>query len=161
MVVNCMLGVPLIKEPALTETTAAPAVTGFHHFSPTVSDVEASAQWYERVFGMTRVPVTFPHYGAEEAGYAVLLMDPRSGIAIGLHHHEAKPGQPFDESRTGLDHISFGVADRAALDAWASWLDELGIEHSGLIDTEKPMPYSVVVFRDPDNIQLELFHMAG
>lgn len=161
MVVNYMLGVPLIKEPALTETTAAPAVTGFHHFSPTVSDVEASAQWYERVFGMTRVPVTFPHYGAEEAGYAVLLMDPRSGIAIGLHHHEANPGQPFDESRTGLDHISFGVADRAALDAWASWLDELGIEHSGPIDTEKPMPYSVVVFRDPDNIQLELFHMAG
>ena len=90
MVVNYMLGVPLIKEPALTETTAAPAVTGFHHFSPTVSDVEASAQWYERVFGMTRVPVTFPHYGTEEAGYAVLLMDPRSGIAIGLHHHEAR-----------------------------------------------------------------------
>ena len=44
----------------MTETTAAPAVTGFHHFSPTVSDVEASAQWYERVFGMNRVPVTFP-----------------------------------------------------------------------------------------------------
>ena len=49
----------------------------------------------------------------------------------------------------------------ASLDAWASWLDELGIEHSGVIDTDKPMPYSVVVFRDPDNIQLELFHMAG
>ena len=86
---------------------------------------------------------------------------PPSGAAIGLHHHEANPGQPFHESRTGLDHISFSVADRASLDAWASWLDELGIEHSGVIDTEKPMPYSVVVFRDPDNIQLEVFHMAG
>jgi hypothetical protein len=41
----------------LTETDTAPAVTGFHHFSPTVSDVEASAQWYERVFRMNRVPV--------------------------------------------------------------------------------------------------------
>ena len=115
----------------------------------------------ERVFGMNRVPVTFPHYGAEEGGYAVLLIDPRSGIAIGLHHHEANPGQPFRESQTGLDHISFGVADRASLDAWASWLDELGIEHSGVIDTDKPVPYSVVVFRDPDNIQLELIHMAS
>jgi hypothetical protein len=28
-------------------------------------------------------------------------------------HHQANPGQPFDESRTGLDHISFGVASRA------------------------------------------------
>jgi hypothetical protein len=72
-----------------------------------------------------RVPVPFPHHGAEESGYAVLLMDPRSGIAIGLHHHEANPGQPFQESRTGLDHIS------------------------------------VLIFRDPDNIQLELFHMPG
>jgi catechol 2,3-dioxygenase-like lactoylglutathione lyase family enzyme len=155
------LGVQLRKEFALTETAAAPAVTGFHHFSPTVSDVEGSAQWYERVFGMNRVPVTFPHYGAEEGGYAVLLMDPRSGIMIGLHHHEANPGEAFHESRTGLDHISFGVADRAGLDAWARWLDELGIGHSGVIDTDKPIPYSVLVFRDPDNIQLELFHMTS
>ena len=43
--VNHTTCVQLIKEPAMTETTAAPAVTGFHHFSPTVSDVEASAQW--------------------------------------------------------------------------------------------------------------------
>jgi hypothetical protein len=41
--------------------------------------------------------------------------------------------------------------------AWAAWLDELGIEHSGVIDTDRPIPYSVVVFRDPDNVQLELF----
>jgi glyoxylase I family protein len=151
----------LTKGTALTEIGTAPAVTGFHHFSPTVSDVESSARWYERVFGMSRVPLSFPHYGAEADGYAVLLMDPRSGIAIGLHHHEANPGEPFHESRTGLDHISFGVAERADLDAWATWLNELGIENSGVIDTDNPLPYSVVVFRDPDNIQLELFHMAS
>jgi glyoxylase I family protein len=91
----------------------------------------------------------------------VLLIDPRSGVAIGLHHHEANPGQPFAESRTGLDHISFGVADLAGLEAWASWLDELGIEHSGVIDSDHPMPYSVVVFRDPDNLQLEFIYLAG
>jgi glyoxylase I family protein len=142
------------------DSTAAPAVTGVHHVAPTVSDVEASAQWYERVFGMNRMPVVFPHNGAEQGGYAVVLMDPRSSMVIGLHHHEANPGQPFRESHTGLDHISFGVANRTDLDAWADWLDELGIRHSGVIDTDNPMPYSVVVFRDPDNIQLELFHMA-
>jgi hypothetical protein len=52
------------------------------------------------------------------------------------------------------------VVGRADLDVWASRLDELGIEHSGVIDTDGPLPYSVVDFRDPDNIQLELFHMA-
>ena len=40
----------------MAEPGTAPAVTGYHHFAPTVSDVEASARWYERVFGMTRVP---------------------------------------------------------------------------------------------------------
>ena len=70
----------LTRETALTEPGMAPAVAGYHHFSPTVSDVEASTQWYERVFGMTRVPVPFPHYGGKKSGYAVLMMDPRSEI---------------------------------------------------------------------------------
>jgi len=148
-------------EAALAESGVAPAVTGYHHFAPTVSDVEASAQWYERVFGMTRVPVAFPHHGGEKGGYAVVLTEPRSGIALGLHHHDGNPGQLFDERRTGLDHMSFAVSGRADLDAWASWLDSLGIENSGVVDTDDPVPYSVVVFRDPDNIQLELIYMAG
>jgi glyoxylase I family protein len=151
----------LTKESAVTETSTAPAVTGFHHFSPTVSDVEASAAWYQRVLQMDRLPVTFPHYGAEESGYAVLLAEPRSGILIGLHHHNDNPGQPFRENCTGLDHISFRVAEHADLGAWAAWLDQQDVEHSGVIDAASPVPYSVLVFRDPDNIQLELIYLAG
>ncbi|MDX5962515.1 hypothetical protein SIM91_04065 [Rhodococcus opacus] len=61
--------------------------------------------WYQRLFGMDRVPVTFPHLDRENTGYAVLLVDPRSGAAIGLHTNEANQGEPFDEARTGLDHV--------------------------------------------------------
>lgn len=50
------------------------------------------------------------------------------------------------------------VATRADLDAWASWLDELGVGHSGVRDITEPSPFSTLVFRDPDNIQLELIH---
>ena len=57
--------------------------------------------------------------------------------------------------------MSFAVAGRADLDAWANWLDSLGVANSGVVDTGDPIPYSVVVFRGPDNIQLELFYMAG
>jgi catechol 2,3-dioxygenase-like lactoylglutathione lyase family enzyme len=141
-----------------TRTGQAPATTGVHHFSPTVSDVEASAEWYSRVFGLERVPVTFPHHGDETGGFAVLLADPRTGLLIGLHHHESRTGDAFDERRTGLDHLAWGVAERADLDTWAAWLDEIGVAHSGVIDATQPVPYSVVVFRDPDNIQLELIH---
>jgi glyoxylase I family protein len=150
---------PCVREIGMTEIGIAPAVSGFHHFAATVCDIDASADWYERVFGMGRLSMTFPHRGAEQAGYAVLLIEPRSGIAIGLHHHDDNAGEPFRENRTGLDHMAFAVPSHAELDAWVSWLDALGIENSGVVDVTAPMPYSVVVFRDPDNIQLELFHM--
>ena len=130
--------------------------TGIHHVAPTLSDVEASASWYEQVFSMIRVPITFAHHEREETGYAVMLIDPVSGLGIGLHHNEANEGEPFDETRTGLDHIGFKVASREALDDWVAKLDGLGIEHSGIRDLTAPVPFSTLVFRDPDNIQLEL-----
>ncbi|GAA0669592.1 VOC family protein [Streptomyces thermocarboxydovorans] len=141
--------------------TQRPTIGGIHHFSPTVTDVEASADWYQRVFGLERVPAPFPHYGSEDSGYAILLTDPNSDLAIGLHHHDANKGEQFDETRTGLDHLALSVPNRAALEAWVTWLDELGIPHAGITDMQEPFEYSVLVFRDPDNIQLELFAMAG
>ena len=138
--------------------TTGPAITGVHHFSPTVCHVEASAAWYEKVFSMFRVPVTFAHHEREETGYAVMLIDPVSGLAIGLHHHEGNEGEPFDERRTGLDHMGFKVATREDLEAWVAKLDGLGIEHSGVRDITDPVPFSTLVFRDPDNIQLEFIY---
>lgn len=141
-------------------TDSHPAITGIHHFSPTVSDVEASVAWYQKVFGMERLPVNFPHYEREDTGYAVLLIDPRSGLAIGLHQNKGNQGEQFDECRTGLDHIGFNVADRAEMEQWAAHLTAIGVEHSGIRDVTDPMPFSTLVFRDPDNIQLELFTMG-
>ena len=136
-----------------------PPIHGFSHFSATVTDVEASASWYQRVLGLQRLPTPFPHFGREDTGYAIVLIDPDAGISVGLHHHEVNDGHPFDESRTGLDHIAMNVSDRAALDSWAAWLDNQGVPHSGVNDAEEPIPYSALIFRDPDNIQLEMIHL--
>lgn len=141
--------------------TQAPTLAGFHHFSPTVNDVEASAAWYERVLGLQRLPVPIPHYGSEEHGYAILLIDPASGVAIGLHHHNDHQQQLADERRTGLDHISFTVSSHEELHAWADWFDDQGVTHSGVIDVTAPLPCSVIVFRDPDDIQLELMYVPS
>lgn len=142
---------------AMTEATGA-TITGIHHFSPTVRDVEVSAAWYEQVFSMIRIPLVLAHHDREDTGYAVLMMDPGSGLVIGLHHNVANDGQAFDEARTGLDHIGFRVPSREALDHWVTKLDQLGVEHSGIRDITDPVPFSTLVFRDPDNIQLELVH---
>ncbi|GAB3004593.1 VOC family protein [Amycolatopsis acidiphila] len=137
-----------------------PKIEGVHHFSPTVTDIDRSIEWYQRVFGLERVPVKFPHYEDEDAGYAVLLTDPHSEIAFGLHHHDGNSGESFDERRTGLDHIAFSVAGLDELTSWAAWLDELGVDRSPITELNEPFHYYVLVFRDPDNIQLELFALV-
>ena len=136
---------------------AVPRIAGIHHFSITVTDLEASLAWYQRLLGADRVPMKFPHYEREDTGYGELLIEPRSGVIIGLHTNTANDGQPFDEARTGLDHVALNVPTREDLPAWTAWLDELGIMHSGIREGDEPFAFATVVFRDPDNIQLELF----
>ena len=139
---------------------AVPAITGIHHISLTVSDLDASLEWYQRLLGAERIPMKFPHYEREDTGYGVLLVEPRSGLMIGLHTNTGNDGQQFDEARTGLDHVGLNAGTRADLETWTAWLDELGVEHSGIRTGDEPMAFSTVVFRDPDNIQLELFAMG-
>ncbi|MET9250121.1 hypothetical protein [Nonomuraea sp. NPDC003709] len=40
--------------------------------------------------------------------------------------------------------------------AWANWLDCIRVAHSGIQRQTKPFVCSTVVFRDIDNIQLEV-----
>lgn len=132
-----------------------PGLVGLHHFAFTVRDLDASIAWYQKVFQTTPVEGTFPHYGRERTGYALLMIEPHTGITIGLHHNEGNQGEEFDEKRTGLDHIGLQVEGRDDLQAWADWLDTIGVAHSGIQRVTDPSTYSTIVFRDLDNIQLE------
>ena len=62
------------------------------------------------------------------------------------------------EFRTGLDHFAFAVSSRAELEDWEQRLRELGVKFTPIAET--PIG-SVIVFRDPDNIQLEFWLPAG
>ena len=120
-----------------------------HHIALTVTDLEASIRWYGRVFG-----IDYLMEEAHEGGVGKILADEQMRLLIVLHHHDANPGERFSERRTGLDHVGLSVASRAELEAWQRHLQELGVTQSPIADR----PYgSVLVFRDPDNIQLELF----
>ncbi len=129
---------------------SAPKITGVSHVDISVTDLAASKRWYGELLGMVEL------FGGrnDERGYDVqYLMEPNSGVVMGFEQHDANPGEPFDEVRVGLDHLSWSVESREELDAWLARLDERGIQHSGI--TEEPM-WDVLVFRDPDNVQLEL-----
>ena len=136
------------------EQATAPSLGALHHIGLTVPDVEASEAWYTRVLGLERAFVELHHGGG--TGYAVVLHRPNTPLFLGLDKHEGNPGDRFDERRTGLDHVSFHVADRAELDAWVEHFGRHGVPHSGVKEFAEPFPFAVLVFRDPDNIQLEL-----
>jgi catechol 2,3-dioxygenase-like lactoylglutathione lyase family enzyme len=124
------------------------ALANLHHIALTVTDLEASIRWYERVFG-----ISYKMEEAHEGGVGKLLADEQWRLIIVLHRHEANQRERFSERRTGLDHVGFSVPGRADLEAWQRHLRELGVTQSPIADR----PYgSVLVFRDPDNIQLEL-----
>jgi glyoxylase I family protein len=127
-----------------------PAVT---HVALTVRDLSVSVPWYEAVLDAKPVldEDTDPDFH-----HTVYLV---GNTLLGLHQHGAPaPGDDFSEYRIGLDHVAFGVADRAELEKWAERLDELGIPHGGIKDASYGSGLS---FRDPDNIALELFAPPG
>lgn len=125
-----------------------PQIEGFSHVSLSVTDHERSARWYEEVFGF----VTFEKL--DEPDYAESVLVHPSGAILCLQQHRANPGNPFDPSRTGGDHLAFRVASREDLDEWSGRLAQLGVTHSPVADRAYG---SVLCLRDPDRIQLELF----
>jgi glyoxylase I family protein len=128
-----------------------PIITGLHHVCLTVTDADASERFYSSVFGFDRV-LELPDEGGR--GYKRILMHPGSGAVIALTTHRANDGQPFSEFTTGLDHLAFGVASRAELEAWMVRLDDIEVAHSEI--TETPVG-DLLTVRDPDNVQVELW----
>ncbi|MHB8221158.1 MAG: VOC family protein [Acidimicrobiales bacterium] len=125
-----------------------PELTGVAHVSLTVRNLGASDQWYRELFGFERI-----HEERQAHFDSVVLFEPVSGLLLSLRRHHGAGTARFDETRTGLDHVSFGVSDRAELESWEQRLTERHVEHSPIADT----PFgAVLVLRDPDHIQLEL-----
>ncbi len=142
-----------------TDAAAIPTITGVAHIDLTVSDLDRSELWYAELFGLQRV---LDGRNDEHHFASRYLIHPDTLLVVGLVVHDAdgdrSPGEPvrFDEHHIGLDHLSLNVASPEELQAWARRLDALGIDHSPISSGEM---WDVLVFRDPDNIQLELFHL--
>jgi glyoxylase I family protein len=130
-----------------------------HHIALTVTDLDASTEWYGRVFSLGPV-LEAPHDG----GWQRMLADDAMQLVIVLHRHDMNGGEQFSERRTGLDHFGLSVPARAELEAWQAHLEEMGVAPAKAADrpcTQSPIadtPFgSILVFRDPDNIQLEMY----
>ncbi|MGH9044280.1 MAG: VOC family protein [Acidimicrobiales bacterium] len=124
-------------------------MAGLSHIDLTVRDADASAKWYQDVLGLEEV------FRADMGERLAITVAQRSThLVLGLLQHKNAKSGLFDETRTGLDHLAFMVADREALEAWVEHLTSKGIECSEIKDVSIGATFQ---FRDPDNIQLEFW----
>ena len=130
-----------------------PTLPALTHVALTVRDLSVSVPWYQALIDGSPV---LDEDTDPDMHHTVFLL---GGTLLGLHQHTTPaPAQGFSEYCVGLDHLAFGVTDRAELENWVAHLDELGIDHGGIKDAHYG---SGISFRDPDGIALELFAPPG
>jgi glyoxylase I family protein len=129
-----------------------------HHVRLTVTNFERSREFYTGLLGFSVAaeapssddPKSDPSYPVLWGGCVMA----KGNYLLGLRPVAAKADH-FDEDRVGLDHLSFSVESRAALNDAIRLLDERGVPH-GEVRELTSFGICVLPFRDPDNIQLEL-----
>jgi glyoxylase I family protein len=118
------------------------------HVALTVRNLATSVPWYTSLFEAE--PVLDEDTGPFR--HVVWVLD---GTMFGLHQFpDTDVTTSFTERRAGLDHVSFGVADRYELERWEKRLDQLDITHGEIKDAAYGSGLS---FRDPDGLPLEFF----
>ncbi len=112
-----------------------------------VSDLARSRAWYERVFGF-EPDTEFP----DNDGIVRGLAGPLPGVQDTTFALRESPTHA--QGVAGFNLVNLAVEDRAALDAWSARLDDLGVEHSPVIDATIGW---IIVLHDPDGIELHLY----
>ena len=107
-----------------------------HHVGLTVTDPEVSRQRYQQLLNTApvldeEVPAVPDHH----QGFRNVVFVLPGGLVLGLIGHPATDrNHRLDEFVPGLDHLSFGCADRSELEKWQNRLDELGITHGSIAE---------------------------
>jgi catechol 2,3-dioxygenase-like lactoylglutathione lyase family enzyme len=125
-----------------------PSFSGIDHIAVTVSDLDISTAFYEKLFGFE------PIGSLDGEGLSRRLFRTPGGTNIGLTRHDRGAEGAFDPFTPGLDHLGFAVTDLDELGRWAEHLDAAGIENSGLVAASYGTALSL---KDPDGIALEFF----
>lgn len=126
----------------------APSFSKVPHISFASTDADASADFWRRVFGFSDLD------RAEGEGWrAMVLIHPHTSAIVELHQRQADEGDDPDPVGAGFDRLGLRVSERRELDSWQAHFERLAVPHSPPVDRHYG---SVLTFRDPDGIQLEL-----
>jgi glyoxylase I family protein len=138
------------------------AVTSLHHVSIRVQDPDRSRAFYEKVLGLSFLelpvgPETSSAWRGSPSEGTMLATQAGDTFVILAPPLEGTPDDDrFSEHRIGIDHLAFGVDDRATLEELVGRLRAEGVETAG-VETDPVLNKEYVAFRDPDNVQWEFY----
>jgi glyoxylase I family protein len=120
-----------------------------HHVRLTVTDVDRACAFYTEVLGFRK---------AMELSSGVFLTNGAVELELGPCTYPATvtPDGRHGDSHVGIGRLSFAVDSRAALEEAARILDKRSVPRSEIADRGSAFNRYTLVFRDPDNVQLEL-----
>jgi glyoxylase I family protein len=133
------------------------------HIALTVSDLNRSAEFYDRIFKfMGYMPFLVPESTQQAMktqlnvwvgpGYSISIRPSKGDFARRLH----------DRNAPGFNHMAFYAEDRSDIDAMYNLLKEIGAQ---VLDPPAEYPYSpgyfAVYFTDPDGLKFEFAYVPG
>ncbi|UQN31491.1 VOC family protein [Brachybacterium kimchii] len=126
----------------------APTLSGIHHLKLPVRDLDEGIAWFADSLGARHVE-RFDHHDETGTRYAVIVQLPGLDVPVELREAPAAAA-----ALDGYDPVTFGVADRAALDLWVEHLDARGVAHSPVISG---FIGDLIELRTPDGLALRLY----
>ena len=124
-------------------------LNGVDHVGFTVSDLDRTTAWYCQHLDFEPL---IRYMNTEIGAEVQVLRHPDMPIRLSFRRFDSGNSEPFSEFQVGLDHYALRVADESDLGEWHRRLEGAGITCNR---TDLP-ELSILVFRDPDNIQIEL-----
>ena len=133
------------------------------HIALTVSDLERSTAFYNKVFefiGFKGVEVPESTQEAMKTrlkawvgpGYSISVRPSKGELSHRLH----------DRNATGFNHMAFTAEDRSDVEKMYEILKQMGVR---VLDAHAEYPYSpgyfAVYFTDPDGLKFEFAHVPG
>jgi catechol 2,3-dioxygenase-like lactoylglutathione lyase family enzyme len=101
-----------------------PTLSGLHHVTLPVTDLDGAMTWLETVFGARRLAELDHH---DEHGFRFAVVLRLAGVAplVALRHTQ--------DVTEEVSQWALGVADRAELARWAAHFDGHGVAHSDVM----------------------------
>lgn len=132
------------------------ALTGYAWVCLSVRDLARSVDWYQRTLDLDVLLTNADTCALDADDRFAYLVDRASFCVLGLQQAARNDGSVFASERTGLEHLTFSVAE-GGLEACQEWLRQSGVSFRG---PTRWRAGSFIELADPDGVPVRFFELG-